>query len=106
MNPQLFGKSAKAKWKPQTDTKLDRNSPDYAAAYLQHTFACQVEEACREDGLSSGDLADTAGLSTSNLSHILRGRQTVTFASMIAIVRALGRVEIMPAPGSLNDLFP
>lgn len=104
-NPDTFGKSDKAVWRRVTDDDPGVQAA-FAAAYLQHVFACQVAEALRDEGRNAVWLAERAGLKQRHLSHVLRGRQSVSFPTMIAVVRALDRVELLPAPSSLSDLIP
>lgn len=104
-NPDRLGKSAKAEW-----LKAGSDDPGilavYSAAFLHHMFACQVADALREEGFSAIWLAEHAGLKQRHLSHVLRGRQAVTLPTMVAIIRALDRVELLPAPSSLAHLAP
>jgi hypothetical protein len=103
-NPDLYGKTGKATWRPRPADPLELAA--YSAAYLQHMFACQVEQALRDDGTLVAELADATGLNRRHLSHILRGRQTISWPATLAIVRALDRIELLPAPSAIADLTP
>ena len=102
--PNLFGRSLKSKWKYQGD-RSDVVA-EQGAAWLQHQFCCGVREALDHDGRSNRWLAQAAGLKERHLSHILRGRQVVSIRTMVAIIHALERVELWPAPASLSDTRP
>lgn len=104
-NPDLFGKTPKAIWSPVSSSDPVQVAA-FGAAYMQHMFACQVAEALREEGGNAMWLAEQTGLNHRHLSHVLRGRQVVTLATMIAITLALDRVELFPAPASLADMIP
>ena len=103
-NPDLYGKSAKATWRAAPTDKAEFAA--YSAAYVQHMFACHVEQTLRDDGTLVADLAAGAGMNRRHISHILRGRQTMSWAAALAIVHALGRIELLPAPSSVADLTP
>jgi hypothetical protein len=106
VNPDQFGRTAKARWKPATDFLTAAELADRSAAYLQHMFACNVAEVLREDVLTIADVARTADVNAGSLGHVMRGRHALTLATMIGVVIALGRVDLFPAPASLDEVQP
>lgn len=79
---------------------------EQSAAFLQHVFAYQVEESLRHGGRTVKWLSERSGLTPGHLSHVLRGEQNMSVATMAGIVRALDQVELFPAPSGVGALNP
>ena len=106
VNPDQFGRTPTAPWKPTTDFLRADELAERSAAYLQHMFSCQVAEVLREDPSTLAHVARTANLNAGNLNHAMRGRHSLTLATMIGVVVAIGRVDLFPAPASIDELQP
>ena len=104
--PDQFGRVPHAAWKPATTFLTAPELASRSSAFLQHQFSCQVAETLREYTSTIAALAETAGLNAGNLNHALRGRHTMSLAMMVGVVVALERVELLPAPSSLESLQP
>lgn len=102
--PEKFGRSRTAEWKRQPD-RFDVHT-EQSAAFLHHQFSCDVRAALDDDGRTIRWLADATGYRERHLSHVLRGRQQLTIVTMVSIVWALDRVELWPAPASIDDMRP
>lgn len=105
-NPDQFGRTTKAKWKPAPDFLEANELAERSAAYQQHMFSCDVAEVLREDASTLAEVARTANLNAGNLNHAMRGRHALTLATMIGVVVAIERVDLFPAPSSLEKIFP
>jgi len=87
-------------------------------AHLRHTHGASIALLQRGVIWSSNDAVPSVGLRTTTSHHlgvgddiavavvrphVLRGRQAVSLTTMIAVIWALDRVELLPAPSSLTD---
>ena len=103
---RLFGKHPSPTFRTNLPIDLPEVWAETAAAKVHNRFAYDVFTELRHTDRTLVWLSAETGLSEKHLSQILRGHQVLSVGHITRIVRALGQIELWPAPGRLEDLQP
>jgi len=101
--PTLFGRRLDARWDRRKTAAADDSH--VGAAYFQHVAACTAIAKAEHDGESVLRMADRLGVPADTLRRKLYGESPARLDEVIAWAILYG-VEVLPAPGSIEDLVP
>ena len=103
VDPGQFGEDPDALWKPGSDFT---ETCQIAAAYAQHLASYEVRRVLAEQGQSAEWLAEQLGQNATQVRRKLDGDYPALAEDIIGWALAMEAVEVVHAPGSVEDLLP
>ena len=102
--PTAFGKDGvEAVWRaPASDEELGQ----VLAAHYLHQVSIEVMLALKGARMTRKELAERLGENAANVRRKLNGEYPATLEDILRWAVALDEVLVLPAPGSVGELFP
>lgn len=103
VNPGLFGEDPDALWKPGSNFA---ETCQIAAAYAQHLGSYEVRRVLAERGETAEGLATQLDHNATQVRRKLDGDYPALAEDILGWAIALGTVEVIHAPRTVDDLLP